>query len=251
MRAARTTTIRKWLEVGERIMRWKKLRSSSRIARQLGMLLWHLTMSGWHATLFLFLLCQRSFHWLSCPIVEAEKLRHGDLPIGDHPDLQSMLQQLHTWPWATTKLHRSCSPTWIQTMRLESKCRLGCIQALAVAHWMVNAFLERSIMKGGATYSACHTHRFIHFCIPTWEHLRGQRFRDLWTQEIHDFQAMENDLAWKLASRRPLQVSSEDCKGFHQSCLPSANSAWGRCQHQCFDFDHSNLWNLKLFKPYI
>lgn len=44
-------------------------------------------------------------------------------------------------------------------------CRLGCIQALAVAHWMVNAFLERSIMKG-----VCDLFSMLHLQIYSFLH---------------------------------------------------------------------------------
>lgn len=281
MRAARTTTIRKWLdgrENHEMEEAWT-LRNCE---------------AAWNASLasdnvrvachFIPLpaLSEESPLALVCPIVEPEKLRHGDLPIGDHPDPpehvaavalhtlavshNKIVSQLQSYlnpdneagAHVQARLHPSASCCTLDGQCLSGeKHHEGCVRLIQHAT-PTDLFIFASQL--GNTCEANDSETFgprkfqLDYKIDSF---LNAFFQIPWGADLpargdHDFQAMENDLAWRLvASRRPLQVSSEDCKGFHQSCLPSANSAWGRCQHHCFDFDHSNLWKLNLCKPYI
>ena len=182
-------------------------------------------------------LCPASPVAMLCPVVEPEKLSYGDLRVQDHPDEPEHLAAvaLHTLAVSHNKLIAHVQ-TYLNSAGAHVKARLH-----ASARF---ADFEGQCLVGGKDA----TIRLIQdasvqdlFLLPSQmentcglanhEEMYGPRrftldykiesllqtfFQIPWGADLpargdHDFEALENHLAWKLvAGRRPLQVSSQD-----------------------------------------
>lgn len=176
---------------------------------------------------------------LLCPIVEPEKLRHGDLAIGDHADPpehvaavalhtlavshNKLIAQVHAYLNSNAAVHVNArlhpSPSLCERagkcFHREDECnehKLRLIQHASTTDLLVFPSQVESIgppeddMLGPRTFTLNYEieRRLETFFQIPWG-------ADLPTRGTHDFAAMENDLAWRLvAARRPLQVCSED-----------------------------------------
>ena len=174
-----------------------------------------------------------------CPVVEAEKLGHGDLRVQDHPDPPEHIAAvaLHSLAVSHNKVTAQLQ-TYLNAAGKHIKARLHPTaefcqpggQCLSKGSERNDAQI-RLIQHAAAQDLFLFPSQIEDTCVANREEAYGPRtfvldykvenflqafFQIPWVADLpargdHDFEAMENDIAWRLiAGRRPLQVSSED-----------------------------------------
>ena len=282
MKEARRTTIQQWIEnrpEHERQSVWRLFRNCEAAWNRA--LADHRERVGCQVVPLPFL-CPAAPVAMLCPLVDAEKVGHGDLRVQDHPDPPEHIAAvaLHTLAVSHNKLMAQIQ-TYLNSAGTHVKARLHpsarfcesngrclvegeqckdakirLIQHASVQDlFLLSSQLEETCM---ANHEDVHGPRTFSLDYKI-ESLLQAFFQIPWGADLpargdHDFEAMENDLAWRLvAGRQPLQVSSEDSipgvfKDSCQmtTCLPKVIHC--RLSMNVLDIHHIHLRKLDLYR---
>ena len=249
MRDARTTTIQKWLEsrpLHEQKEAWIRFRNFEAA--------WNSVLSSDQmrdgcGIIRLPSVSLDSPLAISCPIVDPEKLQHGEIPVGNQEDKpehiaalglhhlaashNKLIGQIKTYldPQNTlgehvkARLHPSaalCKPSGQceSTAEVRQEQKAGLIQHASVADLLV---FPSQLEDASSVEEGSDPHDKRNFLLDYKIGAVCQSFFQVpWGADPpargeHDFEAIENDLAWRLvAGRRPLQICSD--MGEEQDC---------------------------------